>query len=141
LGDRPRIFSSEMKLRRLQQALFLPWTVENDKRQLLAQSRSTSESVTSSGTFLVVLQKTMNIMLPPRISDSVSFLFHTSWKRLQRLFCRVLTAFVQFLCARSYTMKYRKNVDAKFIANTIQIVISKASTLVDVMQYQRRYGN
>ncbi len=42
---------------------FLPWTLENDQRQLLAQSRSTSESVTSSGTFLVVLQITMNIML------------------------------------------------------------------------------
>ena len=50
-----------MKLRRLEQALFLPWTVENDKRQLLAQSRSISESVTSSGTFLVVLQKTSNV--------------------------------------------------------------------------------
>ena len=57
-----------MQLRRLQQALFLPWTVENDKRQLLAQSRSTSESVTSSCTFLVVLQKTMIIMLSPLIS-------------------------------------------------------------------------
>ena len=31
-----------MKLRRLQQALFLPCTVENDKRQLQAQSQSRS---------------------------------------------------------------------------------------------------
>ena len=57
----------EMKLRRLQQASFLPCTVENDKRQLQAQSqsRSTSKSGISSGAFLVVLQLTMDIMLSP----------------------------------------------------------------------------
>ena len=57
----------EMKLRRLQQASFLPCTVENDKRQLQAQSqsRSTSKSGISSGSFLVVLQLTMDIMLSP----------------------------------------------------------------------------
>ena len=57
----------EMKLRRLQQASFLPCTVENDKRQLQAQSqsRSTSKSDISSGAFLVVLQLTMDIMLSP----------------------------------------------------------------------------
>ena len=56
-----------MKLRRLQQASFLPCTVENDKRQLQAQSqsRSTSKSDISSGAFLVVLQLTMDIMLSP----------------------------------------------------------------------------
>ena len=56
-----------MKLRRLQQASFLPCTVENDKRQLQAQSqsRSTSKSGISSGAFLVVLQLTMDIMLSP----------------------------------------------------------------------------
>ena len=62
---------SEMKLRRLQQALLLPWTVENDKRQLLPQSRTTFESVT--GTFLVVLQITMNIMLSPSCQEPMHF--------------------------------------------------------------------
>ena len=38
---------------------------KNDKRQLMTQSRSTSESVTSSGTFLVVLPKKMISMLSP----------------------------------------------------------------------------
>ena len=57
----------EMKLRRLQQALFLPCTVENDKRQLQAQSqsRSTSKSGIPSGAYLVVLQIAMDIMLSP----------------------------------------------------------------------------
>ena len=56
-----------MKLRRLQQALFRPWTMENDERQLQAQSqsRSTSKSGISSGAFLVVLQIAMDIMLSP----------------------------------------------------------------------------
>ena len=65
----------EMKLRRLQQALFLPCTVENDKRQLQAQSqsRSTSKSDISSGAFLVVLQLTMDIMLSPRYRTFLSF--------------------------------------------------------------------
>ena len=38
--------------------LFLPWTMENDERQLEAesQSRSISKSGISSGAFLVVLQ-------------------------------------------------------------------------------------
>ena len=65
----------EMKLRRLQQALFLPCTVENDKRQLQAQSqsRSTSKSGISSGAFLVVLQLTMDIMLSPRYRTFLSF--------------------------------------------------------------------
>ena len=35
---------------------FLPWTMENDQRQLLAQFRSTSNSDISSGALLVVLQ-------------------------------------------------------------------------------------
>ena len=58
---------SEMKLRRLQQALLLPGTIENDERQLQAQSqsRSTSKSGISSGAFLVVLQIAMDIMLSP----------------------------------------------------------------------------
>ena len=63
-----------MKLRRLQQALFLPCTVENDKRQLQAQSqsRSTSKSgISLLGAFLVVLQL-MDIMLTP-LKDSFSF--------------------------------------------------------------------
>ena len=65
----------EMKLRRLQQASFLPCTVENDKRQLQAQSqsRSTSKSDISSGAFLVVLQLTMDIMLSPRYRTFLSF--------------------------------------------------------------------
>ena len=65
-----------MKLRRLQQASFLPCTVENDKRQLQAQSqsRSTSKSDISSGAFLVVLQLTMDIMLsPPNTWDKILF--------------------------------------------------------------------
>ena len=64
----------EMKLRRLQQASFLPCTVENDKRQLQAQSqsRSASKSGISSGAFLVVLQLTMDIMLSPIEASSFS---------------------------------------------------------------------
>ena len=41
---------------------FLPWTMENDQRQLLAQFRSTSNSDISSGALLVVLQ---DICFPP----------------------------------------------------------------------------
>ena len=44
---------------------FLPWTMEYDQRQLLAQFRSTSKSGISSGAFLVVLQIAMHIMLSP----------------------------------------------------------------------------
>ena len=44
---------------------FLPWTMENDQRQLLAQFRSTSNSGISSGALLVVLQ---DICFPPRTS-------------------------------------------------------------------------
>ena len=43
---------------------FLPWTMENDQRQLLAQSRSSSKSGVSSGAFLVALQKTMIYVFP-----------------------------------------------------------------------------
>ena len=66
----------EMKLRRLQQASFLPCTVENDKRQLQAQSqsRSTSKSgISLLGAFLVVLQLLMDIMLTPRYRTFLSF--------------------------------------------------------------------
>ena len=71
-----------MKLRRLQQASFLPCTVENDKRQLQAQSqsRSTSKSDISSGAFLVVLQLTMDIMLSPPSSG-----FLDDWYRQGRV--------------------------------------------------------
>ena len=48
---------------------FLPWTMENDQRQLLAQFRSTSKSGISSGAFLVVLQKTMIYAFPPHGRD------------------------------------------------------------------------
>ena len=70
----------EMKLRRLQQASLLPCTVENDKRQLQAQSqsRSTSKSGISSGAFLVVLQLTMDIMLSPPTHGIKSYLLATS---------------------------------------------------------------
>ena len=44
---------------------FLRWTMENDQRQLLAQSRSSSKSGVSSGAFLFVLQKTMIYAFPP----------------------------------------------------------------------------
>ena len=50
---------------------FLPWTMENDQRQLLAQSRSTYKSGISSGAFLVVLQKPL-YMLP--LSKSTNYL-------------------------------------------------------------------
>ena len=43
---------------------FLPWTMENDQRQLLAQFRSTSKSGISSGAFLVVLQKKIIYAFP-----------------------------------------------------------------------------
>ena len=46
----------EMKLRRLQQASFLPCTVENDKRQLQAQFPQHTNSGISSGALLVVIQ-------------------------------------------------------------------------------------
>ena len=45
---------------------FLPWTMENDQRQLLAQFRSTSNSGISSGALLVVLQ---DICSPPLVKD------------------------------------------------------------------------
>ena len=46
---------------------FLPWTMENDQRQLLAQFRSTSNSDISSGALLVVLQ---DICFPPPLHES-----------------------------------------------------------------------
>ena len=42
-----------------------------NERQLQAQSRSTSESATSSGAFLVVLQKTMSMLsCSPRLAST-----------------------------------------------------------------------
>ena len=60
------VASVETKLRRLQQVLLLPWTMENDERQPQAQSqsRSTSKSGISSGAFLVVLQINDEYALP-----------------------------------------------------------------------------
>ena len=56
----------EMKLRRLQQASFLPCTVENDKRQLQAQFPQHTNSGISSGALLVVIQcLPCDICFPP----------------------------------------------------------------------------
>ena len=54
---------------------FLPWTMENEQRQLLAQSRGTSKSGISSGAFLVVLQKTMIYAIPLLVAGVSDFTY------------------------------------------------------------------